>query len=67
MFADDYSPHNELLHMHTEEWLEKLGRFGVGGHLAIPQLREFQKHSDPWIRMWATEAITRVTPNDKSS
>jgi hypothetical protein len=67
MFADDDPLHREVLPMHIGEWFEKLGRFGVGGHLAIPWLREFQNHSDPWIRMWATEAIARITLNVKAS
>jgi hypothetical protein len=47
-------------------WFERLGRFGVGGRLAIPRLREFEKHPSPWVRMWATEALERITPRAKS-
>ena len=67
IFADAYPPHWEPLPMHVAEWFERLGRFGVGGRLAIPQLREFQKHSDPFVRMWATEALTRVSPKAMST
>jgi HEAT repeat protein len=44
-----------------EEWLEALGRFGYAGHLAIPRLKDYCKHPDPWVRMWATEALERIT------
>ena len=44
-------------------WFERLGRFGVGGRNAIPRLREFQKHPSPWVRMWATEALSRINAN----
>jgi HEAT repeat protein len=43
-------------------WFENLGRFGVGGRLAIPRLNEFRKHSNPWVRMWAAEALRRIGP-----
>jgi hypothetical protein len=48
--------------MHVGEWFERLARFGVGGRLAVPRLREFQKHPSPWVRMWATEALARIAP-----
>jgi hypothetical protein len=44
------------------ESLETLARFGVAGRLAIPRLREFQKHANPWVRMSATEALLRIAP-----
>jgi HEAT repeat protein len=47
--------------MPVRQWFERLGRFGVGGRLAIPRLREFQKHPSPWVRMWATEALAQIT------
>ncbi len=46
--------------MHVAEWFENLGRFGVGGRLAIPRLNEFRRHPNPWVRMWATEALRRT-------
>jgi HEAT repeat protein len=48
--------------MPVAEWFERLGEFGVGGHKAIPRLREFQKHPSPWVRVWATEALEQITP-----
>jgi HEAT repeat protein len=62
MFADDYPPEAEPPRTSTDEWFERFGRFGIGGRLALPRLREFQKDPDPWVRMWATEAIARITP-----
>jgi HEAT repeat protein len=50
--------------MHVGEWFEDLGRFGVGGRLAIPRLNDFRKHSNPWVRMWATEALRRIVRED---
>jgi len=66
MFADAYLPDLEPLPMFVGEWFERLGRFGVGGRLAIPRLREFQKHPDPWVRMWASEALMRIMPKHNS-
>jgi HEAT repeat protein len=44
-----------------EDWLETLGSFGTAGRLAIPRLNELRKHPNPWVRMWATEALERIT------
>ncbi len=44
------------------EWIiERLGRFGVGGRLAIPRLNELRRHRNPWMRQWAGEALARIT------
>jgi len=48
------------------EWFEHLTRFGVGSRLAIPRLNEFRKHPNPWVRMWASEALKRIMPMDNS-
>jgi len=49
---------NEML----EEWFEMLGRLGRAGRLAVPRSNEYRKHPDPWVRMWATEALERIMP-----
>jgi len=46
-----------------ESWFEKIGRFGVAGRLAIPRLNEFRKYPNPWVRMWAAEALERIVPH----
>jgi HEAT repeat protein len=38
---------------------------GVGGRLAIPDLNELRKHANPWVRMWATQALDRIIPRDR--
>jgi len=48
-----------------EGWFEMLGRFGTAGRLAIPRLNEFRKHPDPWVRMWASEALAQIVPKEK--
>jgi HEAT repeat protein len=64
MFADSYRPNGDPVPMFVGEWFEKLGRFGAGGRLAIPRLREFKKHKNPWVRMWSTEALSHIVLND---
>src|SRR5262249_44690137 len=49
---------NEML----EGWFDMLGRLGRAGRLAIPRLNECSKHPDPWVRMWAEEALVRIMP-----
>jgi hypothetical protein len=44
-----------------EDWLETLSSFGTAGRLAIPRLNGLRKHPNPWVRMWATEALERIT------
>jgi hypothetical protein len=55
---------NGELPMFVGEWFEYLGRFGAGGRLAIPRLDEYRKHPNPWVRMWAGEALTQILPKD---
>jgi HEAT repeat protein len=43
-----------------EEWFETFARLGVGARLAVPRLNEFRKHPDPWVRMWAAEALEKI-------
>jgi HEAT repeat protein len=63
MFAHP-DPRRGDMPMPVGDWFEHLSRFGVGGRLAIPRLNEFRKHPNPWVRMWASEALTRIVPND---
>ena len=46
------------------EWFELIGRLGTGARLAIPRLNEFrQNHPNPWVRIWAAEALQRIVPH----
>jgi hypothetical protein len=47
---------------HLEEWFERLSRLGIGARLAIPKLEELRKHPNPWVRMWAREALEKIAP-----
>jgi HEAT repeat protein len=49
---------------YLEEWLERLSRLGPSARLAVPRLQEFRKHPNPWIRMWASEALIRIVPDE---
>jgi HEAT repeat protein len=46
----------------SDELFETIGRLGVAGHLAIPRLNELRNDRDPFVRMWAAEALKRITP-----
>ena len=48
----------------AENWFKDLGRLGVGGRLAIQRLNEFRNHPNPFVRMWASEALAQVVPKD---
>jgi hypothetical protein len=65
MFADP-DPRDEDGIEDLEGWLEGLGDFGTAARLAIPRLNEFRKHPNPWVRMWASEALTRIMPKANS-
>ena len=41
-------------------WFEDIGHLGRGARLASPRLNESRKHPNPWIRLWATEALERI-------
>jgi len=45
---------------HLEDWFKSLSRLGVGARLAIPRLQDFRKHANPWVRMWAREALEKI-------
>ena len=60
MFADG-GPEADDPPMPVSWCFERLGRFGNGGRMAIPRLRQFQNHPSPWVRMWASEALARIS------
>jgi hypothetical protein len=45
---------------HLEGWFETIARLGVGARLAIPRLKELRTHLNPWVRMWAGEALAQI-------
>jgi hypothetical protein len=49
--------------------VKALRRIGVDAKTSIPAfwLCEFQNHADPWVRMLATEALARVSPDAASA
>ena len=51
---------------YLEEWIETFGSFGPAARLAIPRLNEFRKHPNPWVPMWASEALERIVPKPNS-
>ena len=65
VFSHD-DPRRREPDMYLGERLESLGRFGVGGRLAIPRLKELCQHPNPWVRVHADEALTRIMPKDDS-
>jgi HEAT repeat protein len=50
---------------YCESWFEEIGRLGVAGRLAIPRLKEMRNSPSPFVRMWAAEALGRITPPTK--
>jgi len=50
--------------MYLEEWFELISRFGTAARLAVPRLIELRNHSDPWVRMWADEAVAVIAPKE---
>ena len=44
----------------VEDWLISLGDLEWGAHLAIPRLTRATHHSNPWVRLWAREALARI-------
>lgn len=43
-------------------WFASLGRLGPAGRAAVPRLTEFSQHPDPWVRLWAKDALERINP-----
>jgi HEAT repeats len=53
----------DYAHEYLED-IEAIGSFGPAGRLAIPGLNEFRKnHPNPWVRIWAAEALERIVPH----
>jgi HEAT repeat protein len=52
----------EFLPEYFESCIEALGTYGAAGREAIPRLNEYRVHRNPWIRLWATEALRQITP-----
>jgi HEAT repeat protein len=62
VFPDSNDPADDGPFEALESWIEELGRCGVAAHLAIPRLTEYRRHRDPWVRMWAAEALKEIAP-----
>jgi HEAT repeat protein len=45
---------------YLESQIEVFAELGIGARLAVPRLKEFRKHPDPWVRMWAGEALEKI-------
>jgi HEAT repeat protein len=43
-----------------EDWFLALGDLGRGGRLAIFPLKRMATHRNPWVRLWAAEALGRI-------
>ncbi len=61
----------QLIHTHPadrdpldrSEWIfQRIARLGVAGRLAIPRLKELQSYPNPFVRLWAAEALERIMP-----
>ena len=50
---------------YLESWLDTFGRLGIAGRLAIPRLKELSTYPNPFVRLWAAEALERVAPPGK--
>ncbi len=46
---------------HGEWRFERIGRLGTSARLAIPLLKELCSYPNPFVRMWAAEALERIT------
>ena len=55
-------PRDDGLFDYLEDWIDAFGRLGIAARLAIPRLTKFLKHLNPWVRMWATEALKKIKP-----
>jgi hypothetical protein len=45
---------------HLERWFEAIARLGFGARLAIPRLEVYRRHTNPWVRMWAGDALAKI-------
>jgi hypothetical protein len=62
IFPETGDPRDEGPPEYLESWIESLGTYGAAGREAIPRLNAYRVHRDPWIRLWATEALRQITP-----
>jgi HEAT repeat protein len=50
------------------EWIfDRMARLGVGARLAIPRLNELRNYPNPWVRMWANEALAKIKPGARAN
>jgi HEAT repeat protein len=43
------------------EWqFKRLSRLGAAARVAVPRLKEYLDDPDPWVRLWAKEALQRI-------
>ncbi len=59
-------PREDYEHEFLQESIEDLGSFGTAARLAIPRLNAFRKHPNPWVRIWAAEALDRIVKGPSS-
>ncbi len=45
-----------------ESWFEEIGRLGTAARLAIPRLKGLGNDPSPFVRLWASEVLERITP-----
>jgi HEAT repeat protein len=45
-----------------ESWFEEIGRLGTAARPAIPRLKGLGNDPSPFVRLWAAEALERITP-----
>jgi hypothetical protein len=47
-----------------ESWFEEIGRLGTAARLAMPRLNGLRNDPSPFVRLWASEALGRITPQE---
>ncbi len=47
---------------YLEDRFEAIAQLGTGARVAIPRLEELRKHQNPWVRLWASEALEKIRP-----
>ncbi len=53
--------------VNIEYWFETLGRYGPAARAALPRLKKYLDHPSPFIRLWASEAISKISTPDRGS
>jgi HEAT repeat protein len=53
-------PPDDDVPMFMDEWFESLGRCGASARVALPRLSKYLNHRSPFVRLWATEAISKI-------